>query len=94
MGQSAAVGGKTVSGVQLGLEQKPQSVVRSAAHEFEKPSLYKAGDRVQHPKFGEGAVIRVTGGAADGRIMIRFDDTRAGVKEFALAIAPIIRIGG
>jgi len=94
MGQRASLGGKTVSGVQLGMARKPQTVVKSAAHGFEKPSLYKAGDRVQHPKFGEGAVIRVTGGAADGRIMIRFDDTRAGVKEFALAIAPIIRSGG
>ncbi len=94
MGQSASIGGRQVQGVQLGMEKKPQSVVKSAAHEFEKPSLYKAGDRVQHPKFGEGAVVRVTGGASDGRIMIRFDDTRAGVKEFALAIAPLIKIGG
>ena len=94
MGQSASLGGKSVSGVQLGMEQKTQNVVKSSAHAFEKPSLYKAGDRVQHPKFGEGAVIRVSGGASDGRIMIRFDDTRVGVKEFALAIAPIIKIGG
>ena len=94
MGQSASVGGKSVAGVQLGTEQKAQNVVRSSAHAYEKPSLYRAGDRVQHPKFGEGAVIRVSGGASDGRIMIRFDDTRVGVKEFALAIAPIIKIGG
>ena len=94
MGQSASVGGKPVSGVQLGMASKAQNVVQSSARAYEKPSLYKAGDRVQHPKFGEGAVIRVSGGASDGRIMIRFDDTRVGVKEFALAIAPIIKIGG
>ena len=31
---------------------------------------------------------------SDGRIMIRFDDTRVGVKEFALSIAPIIKTEG
>ena len=45
-----------------------------------------------HRKFGKGAVIRVSGSGSDARIMIRFDDTRVGVKEFALAIAPIIKL--
>ena len=47
-----------------------------------------------HRKFGRGAVVRVSGSGADARIMIRFDDTRVGVKEFALSIAPIIKTEG
>ena len=96
MGQSANVGGVNVSGVQRGMENRPAQpkVVQSAAHEMAKPSLFSAGDHVMHKKFGRGAVVRVTGSGSDSRIMIRFDDTRVGVKEFALSIAPIIKMEG
>ena len=46
------------------------------------------------PGRGGVAVVRVSGSGADARIMIRFDDTRVGVKEFALSIAPIIKTEG
>ena len=93
MGMNSAerVGGATVAGVQRGVSPK---VVPSAAHEAEKPALFAAGDHVMHRKFGRGAVVRVSGSGADARIMIRFDDTRVGVKEFALSIAPIIKTEG
>ena len=95
MGHSANVGGVQVSGVQRGMSTPVQpKVVASAAHETAKPSLFAAGDHVMHKKFGRGAVIRVTGSGSDARIMIRFDDTRVGVKEFALSIAPIIKMEG
>ena len=87
------VGGANVSGVQRGMTQQEQKIVRSGAHEA-APSIFAAGDRVLHRKFGKGAVIRVTGSGSDARIMIRFDDTRVGVKEFALSIAPIIKTEG
>jgi len=93
MGTSARVGNATVAGVQRGMGEKP-NVVRSQAESFAPPSIFKAGDHVMHRKFGRGAVIRVTGSGSDGRIMIRFDDTRVGVKEFALAIAPIVKMEG
>ena len=82
-----------VSGVQRGMAPKQEpKVVRSSAHEMAGPSIFAAGDHVMHKKFGRGAVIRVTGSGSDSRIMIRFDDTRVGVKEFALSIAPIIKM--
>lgn len=90
--KSATVGGVTVQGVQRGMgAQQPKTVV-SQAHEVEKPSIYAPGDHVLHKKFGRGAVVRVSGSGSDARIMIRFDDVRIGVKELALAIAPIIRL--
>ena len=89
-GRSERIGGRTVAGVQLGMDAP--KVVSSAAREAVRPALFAAGDHVMHKKFGRGAVIRVTGSGADSRIMIRFDDTRVGVKEFALSIAPIIKV--
>lgn len=93
MGNTETVGGVNVSGVQRGMNTQPK-VVQSAAHEAVKPALFGAGDHVMHKKFGRGAVVRVTGSGSDSRIMIRFDDTRVGVKEFALSIAPIIKMEG
>ena len=95
MGVTERVGGVSVSGVQRGMASRSEpNVVRSSAHEAARPSIFSAGDHVMHKKFGRGAVIRVTGSGSDSRIMIRFDDTRVGVKEFALSIAPIIKMEG
>ena len=90
--KSATVGGVTVQGVQRGMGAQQPKVVVSQAHDVEKPSIYAPGDHVLHKKFGRGAVVRVSGSGSDARIMIRFDDVRIGVKELALAIAPIIRL--
>ena len=76
------------AGLEFGITIPQQIRIRPA------PSIFAAGDRVLHRKFGKGAVIRVTGSGSDARIMIRFDDTRVGVKEFALSIAPIIKTEG
>jgi len=92
MGNTEKLGRSSVEGVQRGMGVQPQRIVRSAAHEEAKPSIFTAGDHVMHKKFGRGAVIRVTGSGSDSRIMIRFEDTRVGVKEFALSIAPIIKM--
>ncbi|MDO5378191.1 MAG: 3'-5' exonuclease [Clostridia bacterium] len=101
MGSSETLGGRTVAGVQRGMGetggargQEGPKIVRSAAENYAKPSIYAPGDRVQHGKFGEGSVIRVRGEGSDARVMVRFDDTRVGVKELAVAIAPLIKIGG
>lgn len=93
MGSAERVGEANVTGVQCGM-QPQQRVVSSGAHDVQKPSLFAAGDHIMHRKFGRGAVVRVSGAGADARIMIRFDDTRIGVKEFALSIAPIIKVEG
>ncbi len=54
------------------------------------PTLFKAGDKVLHRKFGEGSVQQVSGTGADARILIAF--TAYGTREFSLAIAPIVKI--
>ena len=53
-------------------------------------NLYKPGDRVRHLKFGEGSVLSVSGSGNAARIRISF--TAYGVKEFALTVAPIVKI--
>lgn len=50
---------------------------------------FETGNRVRHPKFGEGTVIAVTGGV----VSIKFDDRKIGIKKLAISIAPIEKIG-
>jgi DNA helicase-2/ATP-dependent DNA helicase PcrA len=52
--------------------------------------LFQKGERVLHRKFGAGVVREITGTGADARISIEF--TAYGLKEFALSIAPIIKL--
>ncbi len=51
---------------------------------------FAAGDRVLHRKFGEGTVLKVEGGQADGRVTVVF--TAYGEKKFALSLAPIVKL--
>ncbi|MDD2649214.1 MAG: DNA helicase PcrA [Eubacteriales bacterium] len=67
--------------------------VPSKAHETEGAALlFKTGDTVLHKKFGEGTVTAVSGQGADARVKITF--TAYGEKEFAAAIAPIVKVDG
>ncbi len=52
--------------------------------------LFSPGDRVMHKKFGTGTVKSLTGAGADARITIDF--AAYGTKEFAMAIAPIVKL--
>ena len=68
-------------------------MVQSAARILENDamkSLFSAGDRVRHPKFGAGTVTEISGNGANARIMIRFDDGQE--KTLSLAVAPIVRM--
>lgn len=80
-------GSLNIPGVQKGF-----ATVSSQAQAYVKPAVFKPGDRVLHKKFGEGDVVKVTGSGNDARISIEF--AAYGVKEFALSIAPIIKVGG
>ena len=65
----------------------------SKARENESSSLnrlFRPGERVLHRKFGAGVVREIIGSGADARISIEF--TAYGVKEFALSIAPIVKL--
>jgi len=52
--------------------------------------LFQPGDRVRHPKFGPGRVQEISGSGAQARIRILFD--RAGERELALSVAPIVKV--
>ncbi|NLB89916.1 MAG: ATP-binding domain-containing protein, partial [Clostridiales bacterium] len=54
-------------------------------------NLFAPGDRVMHKKFGEGNVIQIEGTGKEARIVIEF--AAYGEKEFALHIAPIVKVG-
>ena len=78
-----------IPGVQKGFGTTVQSAARSMEDSSLK-SLFAAGDRVRHPKFGKGTVGEVWGNGKDARVRIQFDD--GAEKELALSIAPIIRL--
>ena len=75
-----------IPGVQRGFKPSPARVLASSAMR----NLFQPGDRVMHRKFGEGNVVGIHGAGAETRIQIEF--TAYGVKEFNLAIAPIVKL--
>jgi DNA helicase-2/ATP-dependent DNA helicase PcrA len=78
----------------LGIPGVQKGFAPSKARELEKgvmQSLFAAGDRVMHRKFGEGNVVQVRGTGSDARIVIEF--AAYGIKEFSLSIAPIVKVG-
>lgn len=81
--RSSALG---IPGVQKGFTPSAAANVPSGAI----ASLFAVGDRVMHRKFGEGDVMEIRGKGADARIVISF--AAYGQKEFALSIAPIVKV--
>ncbi len=81
--KSAALG---IKGVKKGFTPSAAAGVPASA----LASLFKVGDRVMHKKFGEGNVMDIHGKGSDARIVISF--AAYGVKEFALSIAPIVKV--
>ena len=75
-----------IPGVQKGFTPSAASTVPASA----VASLFKTGDRVMHRKFGEGNVLEIRGSGGDARIVIGF--AAYGQKEFALSIAPIVKV--
>ncbi|MBQ8556477.1 MAG: DNA helicase PcrA [Clostridia bacterium] len=79
-------GGLNIPGVTKGFMPSPARTMAASAMQ----NLYKPGDRVRHLKFGEGCVVSVSGSGNAARIKIEF--TAYGVKEFALAVVPIVKL--
>jgi DNA helicase-2/ATP-dependent DNA helicase PcrA len=52
------------------------------------PDELSDGDRVRHPKFGDGVVVQISGGI----VTIAFKSPRFGIKKLALSIAPLEKI--
>lgn len=86
MRPGGALKGLNIPGVQKGFVQSPARNLSASAMQ----ALYQPGDRVRHLKFGEGTVLEVTGSGSSSRIKIEF--TAYGVKEFALPVAPIVKV--
>ena len=83
----------TLGGNALGIPGVQKGFAPSQARQFASSamqSLFKQGDRVMHRKFGEGRVVSLVGSGANARIQIEF--TAYGIKEFALSIAPIVKL--
>ncbi len=88
--RGAGIGAKSsalgIKGVKKGFTPSAAASVPASA----LASLFKVGDRVMHKKFGEGNVMDIHGKGSDARIVISF--AAYGVKEFALSIAPIVKV--
>ncbi|MPN56818.1 hypothetical protein SDC9_204511 [bioreactor metagenome] len=67
------------------------SAAREDAEETVSAAVFKPGDKVLHKKFGEGRVLEMTGTGTETRISIHF--TAYGDKQFALHVAPIVKMG-
>ncbi len=83
----------TLGGNALGIPGVQKGFAPSKARQLSgsaMQNLFQRGDRVMHRKFGEGRVVALLGNGADARIQIEF--TAYGVKEFALSIAPIVKL--
>ena len=68
--------------------------VRSIAAQERRGEVFAAGERVVHKKFGSGVVLRISQEQGDTRAMVRFDDTRYGVRQLSLALAPLVHEEG
>ena len=88
--RGAGIGAKSsalgIKGVKKGFTPSAASTVPASA----MASLFQVGDRVMHKKFGEGNVMELHGRGSDARIVISF--AAYGIKEFALSIAPIVKV--
>ena len=76
-------GGLNIPGVTRGFggaQQAPRSA----------PSLFEAGDRVRHQRFGLGVVTSLSGEGRARRMTIRFDSGEE--KTFTVDLAPVIKI--
>jgi DNA helicase-2/ATP-dependent DNA helicase PcrA len=52
---------------------------------------FAAGDRVRHPKFGEGIVVSSEPSGTDYQVVIAFQG-EAGIKKLLLSFAPLEKI--
>ena len=83
--RSSALG---IPGVQKGFTPSAAASVPPSA----VAALFQKGDRVMHKKFGEGNVTEIRGSGSEARVVISF--AAYGIKEFALSIAPIVKVNG
>lgn len=85
--QSVNIGGININGVIKGFVPSISMGIKSN----KAPQIFNIGDKVLHKHFGEGYVKELIGIGSTAKIIITF--TAYGEKQFALSIAPIVKIG-
>jgi DNA helicase-2/ATP-dependent DNA helicase PcrA len=69
------------------------NVERMRAEEEEPPlQTFSAGERVRHPKFGDGIVVSCEPAGGDYQVVVAFQG-EAGIKKLLLSFAPLERLG-
>jgi DNA helicase-2/ATP-dependent DNA helicase PcrA len=69
------------------------SVERTVAGAEEPPlEAFSAGEKVRHPKFGEGIVVSCEPAGGDYQVVVAFQG-EAGIKKLLLSFAPLERVG-
>ncbi|MCR5641052.1 MAG: UvrD-helicase domain-containing protein [Lachnospiraceae bacterium] len=72
-------------------QKKPMAATRNFGTKIEKKALdYGEGDRVRHPKFGEGEVISINDGGRDFEVTVEFDTV--GRKKMFASFAKMTRV--
>jgi len=90
--KSVSIGSRTDPLNIPGVTRGAQGFVPSKARLNEAPSLFQAGDRVRHGRFGEGEVVEVSGSGREAKLTIEFD--KGGRKQFLADLAPVIKVEG
>ncbi len=72
--------------------EKPESPKRNRERKPQLASEYKVGNKISHPKFGQGEIVRINPvGGDDNFLTIQFDD-KTGKKVFSEQKAPIEKL--
>ena len=72
-------------------QRKPMAAAKNFGTKIEKKALdYAEGDRVRHPKFGEGEVVSIIDGGRDFEVTVEFDT--AGRKKMFASFAKMTRV--
>lgn len=80
------IDGEKEKSVQHGLRHKKREVIEEIA----EPDLYSVGDKVTHPKWGQGAVVSVKGAGGDAQISVAFPEM--GIKTLVAKYAPLKKV--
>ncbi len=75
------------------------TVIRPVSHVYTPPGAGAAhdlplGQRVRHPKFGEGTVVGFEGRGAATRVQVRFEHEQVGEKWLIVAYANLTTVAG
>ncbi len=72
---------------------RPQPAPAAPAPTDGTPLVLKAGDKVRHPRFGEGIVVSCVPSGQDQLVTVAFKG-EAGIKKLLLSLAGLERLGG